>query len=51
MWQKKGRGRIMARCECCGWGEVDPRDTDGGEVCEACEKAVALAQSEGEDNE
>jgi hypothetical protein len=41
----------MARCEVCCWGEVDHRDIDGGEVCAACEKAMAIAQSEGEDTE
>lgn len=42
----------MARCEVCCVGEVDLRDTDGGEMCPACEKAMAIAQTaEREDNE
>lgn len=36
----------MARCEVCCWGEVDMNSVDGGEVCEACEKAMAIAQTE-----
>lgn len=36
----------MARCECCGWGEVDVDNCDGVEMCEKCETALAVAQTE-----
>ena len=44
MWQRKVSAM---RCPCCGWGEVDVRSVDGAEVCEACETASLLAQTEG----
>lgn len=33
------------RCENCGWGKVE-ENCDGVEVCEACEKAMLVAQTE-----
>lgn len=41
----------MARCECCGWGEIDLRNGDGGEVCESCMVAMENAQTGQEDTE
>lgn len=42
----------MARCEMCGVGEVDLReDIDGSEMCEACETALLVAQTEERDGE
>jgi uncharacterized Zn finger protein (UPF0148 family) len=35
----------MARCENCGWGEVES-GCDGAEMCAECEKAMAVAQTE-----